>query len=80
MAERYKFRSRAQKADESIDFGTLEEEMIRDQIVEKCSCRTLKKILQQDNLDLAKTIKIARSSETAVQEARLLSRGTKENY
>ena len=94
VAERYKFRSRAQKADESIDtyltnlrelakscdFSTLEEEMIRDQIVEKCSSRTLKqKLLQQDDLDLANKIKIARSAETAVQEARLLSQGTKEN-
>ncbi|XP_068704489.1 uncharacterized protein [Montipora foliosa] len=94
VAERYKFRLRAQKADESIDtnlsklrelkkscnFGTLEVEMIRDQIVEKCSSRTFKeKLLQQDDLDLAKTIRIARSAETAVQEARLLSQGTKEN-
>jgi len=51
VAERYKFRSRGQRADEPIDtyltslrelakscdFGTLEEEMIRDQIVEKCA-------------------------------------------
>ena len=75
VAERYKFRSRAHKADESIDtyltnlrelakscdFGTLEEEMIREQIVDKCSSRTLtRKLLQQDDLDLAKTIKIAK--------------------
>ena len=94
VAERYKFRSRAQKTDESIDtyltslrelvkscdLGTLEEEMIRDQIVEKCSSRTLKqKLLQQDDLDLTKTIKIARSVETAVQETLLLSQGTREN-
>ena len=50
------------------------------QIVEKCSSGTLKhKLLQQDDLELAKTIKIARSAETAVQEARILSQGTKEN-
>ena len=94
VAERYKFRSRAQKADEafdayltslrelvkSCDFGTLEEEMIRDQIVEKCSSQTLKqKLLQQEDLDLAKTVRIARNAETAVQEARLLSQGTREN-
>ena len=61
VAERYKFRSTAQKADESFDayltslrelvkscdFGTLEEEMIRDQIVEKCSSQTLKQKLLQ---------------------------------
>ena len=94
VAERYKFRSRAQKADESFDayltslrelvkscdFGTLEEEMTRDQIVEKCSSQTLKqKLLQQEDLDLAKTVRIARNAETAVQEARLLSQGTREN-
>ena len=50
MSERYKFRCRAQQRDELIDsyltalhelaksceFGELESEMIRDQIVEKC--------------------------------------------
>ena len=90
VAEGYKFRSRAQKADESFDayltslrelvkscdFGTLEEEMIRDQIVEKCSSQTLKKkLLQQENLGGAKTVKTARNAETAVQEVRLLSQG-----
>ena len=50
------------------------------QIVEKCSSGTLKQnLLQQDDLELAKTIKIARSAETAVQEARILPQGTKEN-
>ena len=93
VAERYKFRLRAQKADESFDaylaslrelvrscdFGTLEEEMIREQIVEKCSSQTLKqKLLQQEDLNLAKTLRIARNVETAVQEARLLSQGTRE--
>ena len=94
MEERYKFRSRARKADESIDayltifrelakscdFGDLEKEMIRDQIVEKCSSHILKqRLLQQGDLFLAKTVKIARNAETAVQEARLLSQGSKEN-
>jgi len=51
VAERYKFRSRGQRADEPIDtcltslrelaiscdFATLEEKMIRNQIVEKCA-------------------------------------------
>ena len=83
VVERYEFRSRAQKADESFDayltsprelvkscdFGTLEEKITRDQTVEKCSSQTLKqKLLQQEDLDLAKTVKIARNAETAVQE------------
>ena len=93
VSERCKFRSRAQKADElfdayltnlrelvkSCDFGTLEEDMIRDQIVGNCSSQTLKqKLLQQEDLDLAKTVRIVRNAETAVQEARLLSQGTRE--
>lgn len=92
VEERYKFRSRARKADEyidayltifrelakSCDFGDLEKEMIRDQIVEKCSSHILKQRLLQQG-DLAKTVKIARNTETAVQEARLLSQGSKGN-
>ena len=53
VAERYKFRSRSQNIDESIDaylaslkelaktceFGELEDEMLRDHIVEKCQCQ-----------------------------------------
>ena len=94
VAERYKFRSRAQKADElfdayltnlrelvkSCDFGTLEGDMIKDQIVGNCSSQTLKqKLLQQEDLDLAKTVRIVRNAETPVQEALLLSQGTREN-
>ena len=45
-----------------------------------CSSQTLKqKLLQQEDLDLAKTVRIVRNAETAVQEARLLSQGTREN-
>lgn len=54
--------------------------MIRDQIVEKCHSRTLKQnLLQQESLDLSKTMKIARSEETTSQEALLLCNGSKEN-
>ena len=88
VAERYKFRSRSQNIDESIDaylaslrelaktceFGELEDEMLRDQIVEKCHSKRLKeRLLAQDDLDLVKTVKIARSSENAIKETRLLS-------
>ena len=94
VAEHYKFRSRGQRADESIDsyltslrelakscdFGTLEEEMIRDQIVEKCASKTLQqKLLQQEKLDLARTIKLARSEENATQDSLLIASGTKED-
>ena len=88
VAERYKFRSRKQDADEPIDayltslrelvktceFGTLEDEMLRDHIVEKCNSEQLKrKLLAQEDLDLAKALRIARSSESAIKEARLLA-------
>ena len=48
--------------------------MLRDQIVEKCHSKRLKEwLLAQDDLDLVKTMKIARSSENAIKETRLLS-------
>ena len=95
VAERYKFRSRKQNSDEPIDaylsslrelakaceFGEFEDEMIGDQIVEKCHSTNLKeRLLAQDSLDLAKTIRIARSNEHAVQETRMLTGlGTKDD-
>ena len=54
--------------------------MIRDQIVEKCASKTLRqKLLQQENLDLSRTIKLARSEENATQDSLLIASGTKEN-
>ena len=85
VAERYKFRSRKQNSDEPFDaylssfrelakaceFGEFEDEMIRDQIVEKCYSTNFKeRLLAHDSLDLAKTIRIARSNEHAAQETR----------
>ena len=47
--------------------------MLRDQIVEKCHSKRLKeRLLAQDDLDLVKAVKIARSSENATKETRLL--------
>ncbi|UYV77506.1 K02A2.6-like [Cordylochernes scorpioides] len=87
VTERFKFRQRVQKEDESIDnylislrelsksceFGNLEADMIRDQIIEKCNNKKLKeKLLQQENLTLSKTIDIARMLEIFRKEIRLL--------
>ncbi|UYV78582.1 hypothetical protein LAZ67_16002066 [Cordylochernes scorpioides] len=87
VTERFKFRQRVQKDDESIDnylislrelsksceFGNLEADMIRDQIIEKCNNKQLKeKLLQQENLTLSKTIDIARMLEISRKEIRLL--------
>lgn len=94
VSERYKFRSREQRPDEPIDsyltalrelaksceFGTLEEEMIRDQIVEKCASKShQKKLLTQDDLDLMKPMKVARSKETSRKHASMIAKGTKED-
>ena len=47
---------------------------VRDQIVEKCYSKQLReRLLAQEELELAKTLRIARSSESAIREARLLS-------
>ena len=78
VAERYKFRSRKQNADETMidayltslrelvktcEFGMLKDEMLRDQIVEKCYSEQLKqRLLAHEELDLAKTLRIARSN------------------
>ncbi len=95
VAERHKFRSRKLNADETIDayltslrelvktceFGALEDEMLRDQILEKCCSKQVsERLLAQQQLDLAKTLTIVRSSESAIKEARLLSgHETKDN-
>ena len=48
--------------------------MLRDQIVEKCYSEQLKqRLLAHEELNLAKTLRIARSNESAIREARLLS-------
>ena len=79
VAERYKFRSFRELA-KSCDFAALEEEMIRDQIMERCHSKSLKqRLLQQESLDLQKTMKLARREETAAQEARLLSNGSRDD-
>ncbi|UYV70300.1 hypothetical protein LAZ67_7002469 [Cordylochernes scorpioides] len=57
----------------SCEFGNLEADMIRDQIIEKCNNKKLKeKLLQQENLTLSKTIDIARMLEISRKEIRLL--------
>ena len=64
----------------SCDFGTLEEEMIRDQIVEKCASKSLRqKLLQQDDLDLTKTMKVARSDESSKKDASVIAKGTRDD-
>ncbi|KAL7839056.1 hypothetical protein SRHO_G00257140 [Serrasalmus rhombeus] len=87
VAERYRFRQRSQHTGESTDqyiaalrelaatceFGAMEEEMIRDQLVEKTSStRIRERLLLEVPLDLKKAMTIARQIETAVAEAKVM--------
>ena len=88
VAERYRFRSRAQMPGESIDnwiahlrelsanceFATLNEEMIRDQLVEKVlNPQIREKLLQEKRLTLDEALVIARQMEVAKREAATFS-------
>lgn len=89
VSERFKFRQRKQNENEAIDafvislrelarsceFGNLEDDMIRDQIIEKCYSHQLKeKYLQQENLNLMKAVEIARMHEKAKEEYKILTK------
>lgn len=85
VAERYRFRQRAQAMGESIDhylaalrelaktcsFGAMEGEMLRDQIVEKiCTPRIRERLLIEPELTLEKAIALVRLTETAMNNAK----------
>lgn len=85
VAERYRFRHRSQCSGETTDqfaaalkelvttcqFGTMEEEMIRDQIMEKTNSTRIREcLLLEVLLTLNKALTIARQIETAVTEAK----------
>ena len=54
--------------EKSCDSGDLKEEMIRDQIVNKCSSHNLTQmLLQQEDLDLAEKVKIAGKDPNGIQ-------------
>ena len=87
--ERHKFRQRKQGSEESIDdfitalrtlareckFGQLEDEAIRDQLVEGTNeMRVQERLLAEKDLKLDKAIQIARSVELAKEQVKGLKR------
>ena len=57
----------------TCEFGEIEDEILRDQMVEKRHSRHLKgRLLWRDDLYLTKAVKIARNSENPVNQARPL--------
>ncbi|KAF7651808.1 hypothetical protein LDENG_00105190, partial [Lucifuga dentata] len=90
VTERYRFRQRGQHAGETADqyvaalkelittceFGAMEEEMIRDQLVEKTNSPCIReRLLLEVPLTLTKAMTIARQIETAVAEAKAMCTG-----
>jgi len=88
VAERHKFRQRTQRADETMnqflaalrelavacDFGEMEEQMLRDQLVERAAnLRVRDRLLLEPDLTLNKAVSIAVQMETAFRNSELLS-------
>ncbi len=87
IAERHKFRQRAQRPDETIDhflaslrelaaaceFGDMEEQMLRDQLIERvANTRIRDRLLLEPDLTLAKATALALQIETGLRNADVL--------
>ncbi len=84
VAERYRFRQRVGETTDqyvaalrelaaTCEFGAMEDEMIRDQLVEKTnSARIRERLLLEVPLDIKKAVTVARQIETATAEAKAM--------
>ncbi|KAF0303468.1 Transposon Tf2-9 polyprotein [Amphibalanus amphitrite] len=90
IVERFQFRQRGQQSHESTadyaavlhglakkcNFGAMEDELIRDQIVEKTPHNALRqRLLQEHDLTLPKLLGMAESHEQALQQAATIQHG-----
>ena len=91
IAERHKFRQRAQRPDETVneflaalrqlaaacEFGNMEEQMLRDQLIERvANTRIRDRLLLESDLNLAKATTLALQIETGIRNADVLSDNT----
>uniref|UniRef100_A0A668UI84 Retrotransposon gag domain-containing protein n=1 Tax=Oreochromis aureus TaxID=47969 RepID=A0A668UI84_OREAU len=90
VAERYRFRQRAQSVGESTDhyvaalrelvtqckFGAMENEMLRDQLVEETNNALIReRLLMEEDLTLDRALEIARRTEAAIADAKAIAVG-----
>ncbi|CAL9701834.1 unnamed protein product [Knipowitschia caucasica] len=88
IAERHRFRQRAQRPDETVnqflaslrelaaacDFGNMEEQMLRDQLIERvANTRIRDRLLLEPDLNLAKAVRLALQIESGLRDATVLS-------
>ena len=92
VTERYRFRQRAQHEGESVDeyvsalralaascsFGSLTDEMIRYQLVEKTSTdRIRERLLLEPTLTLTSALTLSRQMEAALRESKSIAQGVR---
>lgn len=90
VAERYRFRRRRQRVDETVAqyvtaleelvkhcaFGNLKDEMVRDQVVEACvNPRIRERLLLEPDLTLQKVLDCSRCIEDAQRDSRAMTQG-----